>query len=235
MRILSILHPGGGHSGVLGRRAAAAAHELVEWNPSAGESVPGTLDEFDALAVFGGGMNVREAESLPWMTAEIELLRDALEQGTPAIGVCLGSPLLASAAGAEVHRASEPEIGWFPVDRTAADDPVLGGLPQRFDAYQWHSYTFELPAGAVELAHSPVCPQAFRLGDAWAVQFHPEVTTAIVDEWIDDYESDPDAVAMAFDPDAARAEARERLPRWNEIGAVLFDGFLAAAAVRSPA
>jgi GMP synthase (glutamine-hydrolysing) len=234
MRVLSILHPGGGNSGVLRSRAAAVAHELVEWNPGAGEPAPGTLDEFDALAVFGGGMNVRDAEALPWMTAEVELLRDALERGTPAIGVCLGSQLLARAAGAEVHRAREPEIGWFPVERAPVEDPVLGGLPLRFDAYQWHSYTFELPAGAVELARSPVCPQAFRLGDAWAVQFHPEVTTAIVDEWIDDYESDPDAVAMGFQPDAARAEASVRLPRWNELGATLFDGFLDAA-VRSPA
>jgi GMP synthase (glutamine-hydrolysing) len=235
MRILSVLHPGGGHSGVLGERAVAAAHELVEWNPGAGEPAPGTLDEFEALAVFGGGQNVRQAGALPWMTAEIELLRDALERGMPAIGVCLGSQLLARAAGAEVHRAREPEIGWYEVERTTVDDPVLGALPPRFDAYQWHSYTFELPAGAVELARSPVCPQAFRLGDAWAVQFHPEVTTAIVDEWIDDYESDPDAVAMGLDPEAARAEAAERLPRWNAIGSALFDGFLAAAAVRSPA
>jgi GMP synthase (glutamine-hydrolysing) len=235
VRILSILHPGGGHSGVLGERAAAAAHELVEWTPAAGEPIPGPLESFDALAVFGGGQNVREAAGLPWMTAEIELLREALERGVPAIGVCLGSQLLAHAAGAEVHRASEPEIGWYPVERTAVEDPVLGGLPPRFDAYQWHSYTFELPVGAVELARSPVCPQAFRLGEAWAVQFHPEVTPEIVDEWIDDYQSDPDAVAMGFDPEAARAEARVRLPRWNAIGATLFDGFLAAAAVRSPA
>jgi GMP synthase (glutamine-hydrolysing) len=235
MRILSILHPGGGHSGVLGLRAAAAAHELVEWTPGAGKPAPGPLDEYDALAVFGGGQNVRQAGALPWMTAEIELLRAALERGMPAIGICLGSQLLARAAGAAIARAPVPEIGWYEVERTTADDSVIGGLPPRFEAYQWHSFAFELPEGAVELARSPVCSQAFRLGNTWAVQFHPEVTPDIVEEWIGDYASDPDAVAMGFDPEVARAEARERLPRWQEIGTVLFDGFLAAATVTSPA
>jgi GMP synthase (glutamine-hydrolysing) len=236
MRLLSVLHPGGGHSGVLGDRARAASVELVEWRPGAGEPLPAPLGEYDALAVFGGGMNVHDVERLPWLLAEIELLREALELGLPVLGVCLGSQLLARAAGAEVRRAATPEIGWLEVERTAAGagDPLLGRLPERFDAYQWHSYAFDLPAGTVELARSPVCPQAFRLGAAWAVQFHPEVTADIVDEWIGDYESDPDAVAMGFDPAAARAQAARRLPRWNQLGAALFDGFLAAA-VRAPA
>jgi GMP synthase (glutamine-hydrolysing) len=237
MRIVSVLHPGGGHSGVLGERARAAGVELVEWRPGAGEPLPGPLTAYDAVAVFGGGMNVHEVDRLPWLAGEIELLREALERGMPVLGVCLGSQLLAHAAGAAVRRAREPEIGWLEVERTAASagDPLLGALPERFEAYQWHSYAFHLPAGAVELARSPVCPQAFRLGAAWGVQFHPEVTAAIVDEWSDDYESDPDAVAAGFDPVAARAEARIRLPRWNAIGATLFDGFLAAVAVTSPA
>jgi len=238
MRILSVLHPGGGHSGVLRECAATSGHELVEWTPGAGEDVPGPLADFDALAVFGGAMNVTERDRLPWMTGEIELIRDALATRMPVIGVCLGAQLLAAAAGGEVYRVESPEIGWYDVERlpASAGDPVLGALPERFLAYQWHSYACRLPAGAVELARSPVCSQAYVIGgNAWAVQFHPEVTPDVLDQWFDEFDQDPDAVRMGLDGAAARAELPDRLGPWNEIGRTLFGGWLEAAAVRAPA
>jgi GMP synthase-like glutamine amidotransferase len=239
MRILSVLHPGGGHSGLLRDAAAAGGHELVEWTPGDGEPLPGALGDFDGLAVFGGGMNVGDQDRLPWLTGEVELLRDALEARMPVLGICLGAQLLAAAAGGEVHRVEAPEIGWLEVERlpAGAADPVLGALPARFTAFQWHSFACRMPTGAVELARSPVCPQAFVLGDyAWAVQFHPEVTPDILEEWIEDYDSDPDAVRLGFDPDAALAEVPQRIGPWNAIGRELFGAWLAAAErVRSPA
>ena len=239
MRVLGVRHPGGGTCGLLADRCEAGGHELVEWSPGAGEPMPAPAAEFDAIAVFGCGMNVRDAERLPWMRAEIELLRDALHNRVPVLGVCLGSQLLAFAAGAEVRRSPSPEIGWFDVSRTPEGelDPLLGRLPARFLAYEWHSYAFALPAGSVMLAYSAACAQAFRLGEyAWGVQFHPEVVPEIVREWALDYESDADAIAMGFDPAAHIAEAAERLPAWMEIGRTLFEGFLraASAAPRPP-
>jgi GMP synthase-like glutamine amidotransferase len=237
MRVLGIRHPGGGTCGLLAERCDADGHDLAEWIPGAGEPMPAPLAEFGAVAVFGGGMNVRDAERLPWMRAEVELLREALQTGVPALGVCLGAQLLAFAAGAEVRRSPSPEIGWFDVARTEAGaaDPLLGRLPARFLAYEWHSYAFALPAGAVELAFSAACPQAFRLGDrSWGVQFHPEVVPEIVEEWALDYRSDPDAIAMGFDPPAHIAEAAERLPAWMDLGRELFEGFLATAASAGP-
>ena len=239
MRVLGVRHPGGGTCGLLADRCEAGGHDLVAWMPGAGEPMPAPPAEFDAVAVFGGGMNVRDVDRLPWLRAEIELLRDVLQERTPVIGICLGAQLLASAAGAEVRRSPSPEIGWFDVARTeeGALDPLLGSLPARFLAYEWHSYTFALPAGSVELARSAACPQAFRLGDyAWGVQFHPEVVPEIVREWAMDYRSDPDAIAMGFDPPAHIAEATERLPAWMEIGRTLFEAFLttASAALRAP-
>ena len=237
MRVLGIRHPGGGTCGLLAERCDADGHELAEWMPGAGEPMPDPLDAFDAIAVFGGGMNVRDTDRLPWMRAEVELLRDALQTGLPALGICLGAQLLAAAAGAEVRRSPSPEIGWFDVARTAdgAADPLLGRLPARFLAYEWHSYAFARPAGAVELARSAACSQAFRLGDtAWAVQFHPEVVSEIVEEWALDYRSDADAIAMGFDPPAHIAEAAERLPAWMDIGRELFAAFLVTAASAAP-
>jgi GMP synthase (glutamine-hydrolysing) len=229
MRILGVLHPNGGHAGLLRERAAAAGHELVEWAADQGAPRP---DGVDAIAVFGGGMNVVDADRLPWLRDELDLLAGALDAGTPVIGVCLGAQLLATAAGAPVRRAARPEIGWFEVERTSAgaEDPLLAALPASFTAYQWHSWTFTVPDGAVELARSAVCPQAFRLGEhAWGVQFHPEVTPDILDAWIDDADADPDAIAQGYEGDAARAPLAERLPAWNAIGRALFDAWLVAA------
>jgi GMP synthase-like glutamine amidotransferase len=237
MRVLSVLHPGGGLRGVLAQRARAAGHEVVEWSPGAGEAMPEPLSAFDALAVFGGGQNLRDAGRLPWLGAEIELIRDALADELPVVGVCLGSQLLAAAAGAEVRRVSTPEIGWYELERTAAgaEDPLFGALPARFSAYEWHSYAWELPRGAVELARSPVCAQAFRLRTAWGLTFHPEVTEDVVVAWGADYLEDPDAVALGIDPEAATAEALARLPEWNRIGTLLFDGWVRAASAAAPA
>ena len=116
--------------------------------------------------------------------------------------------LLARAAGAWVGPLPVPEIGWFDVELTAAgvDDPVLGALPRTFSALQWHHYTYGVPEGAVELARSEACTQAFRLGEAcWGVQFHPEVTQSQLDGWIVDTTDPPP------DPDRLRAETVEHI------------------------
>src|SRR5437899_12617562 len=124
-----------------------------------------------------------------------------LERRTPVRGCCRGVERLARAPGSCVGRMrAGPEIGWLDVELTEAGaaDPVVGSLPQRFEALQWHHYTYGLPAGAVELARSAVCTQAFRLGDAcWGVQFHPEVTQAQLAGWLVDA-SDPPPTAEAL-------------------------------------
>ena len=138
------------------------------------------------------------------------------------MGVCLGAQLIARAAGARVFRATEPEVGWLPVEVTGAgrSDPVASALPPSFEAFQWHHYTHDLPDGAVELARSPVCLQAFRLERAWGVQFHPEVRAAQVESWLAE---DPDDVA---DPPALREATRERIEGWNDLGRGLCTAFL---------
>ena len=236
MRILSILHPGGGHSGVLAGRAEAAGHRLDEWTPATEDAPPEAPESYDGLVVLGGAMNVAEADRRPYLRREIELLAESLRRGQAVLGICLGSQLLATAAGASVHRARRPEIGWRDAELSsaAAADRVVGALPRRFTAFQWHSYAFEIPFGAVELARNEVCPQAYRLGEcAWGVQFHPEVTEEILAGWFASYDVDPDAVAMGFDPHSANAELPGRLPHWNRLGGTLFDAFMATVTARA--
>ena len=163
----------------------------------------------------------------PWLNEESLWLQQVLDRHTPVLGVCLGVQLLARAAGAWVGRMPEgPEIGWHAVDLTEAGaaDPVVGALPPRFEALQWHHHTYALPAGAVELARSASCTQAFRLGEAcWGVQFHPEVTAAQLVGWIADAEDPPP------DPESLRVETAEKIGTWNELGQTLCGAFLEQA------
>ena len=229
MKLLGIIHGEGARSGIFGEVAEEQGHILEEWSPAWDRPLPRPLDDYDAVFVFGGAMHADQDDHHPWLRDETFLLQRILDLRVPVMGVCLGAQLLARAAHAPIGPASRPEIGWFPVELTedAADDPVLSRLPERFEAFQWHYYTYGLPAGAVELARSEVCTQAFRLGDvAWAVQFHPEVTIQQVEQWIVDASDPPPAGSE----EALRAESRDKIAGWNELGRTLCGAFLEAAA-----
>ncbi len=182
---------------------------------------PGEPLDYDAVLVLGGAMNVDEGDEHPWLHAERKLIGELLERQVPLVGLCLGSQMVAAAAGAVPRRAPRPEIGWHTVELTEAgrDDPLLGPLGPSFEAFQWHSYEFPLPPGAVALARSEVCLQAARIGEAaWAIQFHPEVTAADALHWTADYESDPDAVRIGIDPTALALEIEAKIEAFNELG-----------------
>ena len=238
MRILSVIHGTNARAGVFGEEALAEGHELDEKSFALGDP-PDDAERYDGVLVFGGSMNVHELDGHPWIPDEARYVERALERGVPVFGVCLGSQLLGAVAGAEVSRAPRPEIGWFDVQTTsdAPFDPLLRDLPERFTAYQWHSYQCELPVGATALAENPVCLQAYRLGDApaWGTQFHAEVTREICESWNARYDTDPDAVAQGFDPEVERTRVADEIGRWNELGRRLMRGFLSVAAERAGA
>ncbi|MDQ3992495.1 MAG: type 1 glutamine amidotransferase [Actinomycetota bacterium] len=226
MRVLALVHGENVGPSLFGDVVSQLGHELDLWNTTDGSPPPRPLDGFDAVLAFGGRMHPNEFDEYPWLRDEDELLRDVVARGKPVFGVCLGGQLLAQAAGARVRPAAEPEHGWTEVEltRAAAEDPVFRALPERFHAFQSHSYAFEVPSGATELARNGCCPQAFRLGDrAWGIQFHPEVTAAQIDRWLADR-------GVELDVETLRAETRERIGAWNEIGRTLCGAFLEAAA-----
>ncbi len=222
MNVLALIHGEKVRAGVFEDVVAGRGHVLEEWSLAWDRPLPRPLDDYGAVLVFGGAMHADQDDRHPWLREENMFLERLLDLRMPVLGVCLGAQLLAKAAHAPVGPAPEPEIGWVRVELTeaAADDPVLGRLPESFDAFQWHYYTYGVPAGGEELARSRVCTQAFRLGDGvWGVQFHPEVTLAQVEDWLDDKEHVP------VDREVLRAETRERIRAWNDVGRTLCGAF----------
>ncbi len=234
MRVLSLIHGVNAHAGVFGDAVRDAGHELHQASYALDQRPSGPVAEYDALMVFGGSMNTHEEDRHPWLRDEKETIRHALDAGVPVFGVCLGSQLLSEVTGGEVERSDVSEIGWHEVELTpeAAHDPIFSRLPERFPTYQWHSYRSSLPPTGVELARNDVCLQAYRVGDsAWGIQFHAEVTRENAEFWISRYDTDPAAVELGFDPEAARQELADRIGDWNRIGRTLAGGFVAHVGV----
>jgi GMP synthase (glutamine-hydrolysing) len=226
VRVLSVTHGPSVPGGVFDEVAEAAGHELERWVVPLG-GAPQPAASYDAIMVFGGSMHPDQDARHAWLEREESFLRDALEGAVPVVGVCLGAQMLARAAGAWVGPAPEPEIGWFDVELTAAgrDDPVLGVLPPRTEAFEWHSYTFAVPETATELARSALCTQAFRAGSrAWGVQFHAEVTFPMVQAWTAEEDDELPVPVEEF-----LAETERRIDEWNGHGRRLAAAFLDAA------
>lgn len=225
MRVLSITHGPTVPGGVFDEEVEARGHELERWVVPLGGAPRNA--SCDAVMVFGGSMHPDQDERFAWLAREADLLARLLDEDVPVLGVCLGAQLVARAAGAEVRPATKPEIGWHEIELTPAgvDDPVLGTLPPRTHAFQWHSYTYDLPGGAVELARSEVSSQAFRRGSAWGIQFHAEVTRAMVDAWVVE-----DGDELPMPAGELLAETSERIAAWNESGRRLCAAFLDEAA-----
>jgi GMP synthase-like glutamine amidotransferase len=206
------------------------------------QGVPEKLgEECSALIVMGGPMGVYEQEKFPWIAGELALIREAIETARPVLAVCLGSQLLAAAAGANVYKGeADTEIGWGQIKLTPEghEDPLARFLanPATGDAttvFQWHGDTFDLPPGAVLLATSTRYPQqAFRSGRvAYGFQFHFEITEQIVRHWAQLWHRQMAAEGVTADD--LFSGLKEHLPVLNRRGEEIVRAF-GALIVASP-
>lgn len=149
---------------------------------------------------------------------EATLMRRAVDADVPVLGLCFGGQMLARVLGAEVYRSEESEIGWLPV---RSHDPEL--VPEG-PWFQWHFDTFAAPPGATVIAETDVGPQAFVAGRSLGLQFHPEVTTQIMDDWVRVYRHELDADGV--DPDALLEETHRRAEESRRNAMQLFERYL---------
>lgn len=182
-----------------------------------GEDLPGALSGYNALIILGGPMNVYEEESYPYLRDVDLLIKEAVKKGLPVLGICLGGQLIAKSLGAPVTRNPVREIGWYKLRLTPEGlrSPLFTGLPEEFPVFQWHGDTFTLPDGATHLATTTGCAnQAFSYGgNVFALQFHLEVTSEIINTWADDY---ADELEEFGGPGAAGRMVAETGAIWKE-------------------
>jgi GMP synthase-like glutamine amidotransferase len=156
-------------------------------------------------------------DSKQFVTREAELMRRAIDADVPILGLCFGGQMLARVLGAEVYRSNTSEIGWLPV---RSKDPEL--VPHG-PWFQWHFDVFTEPPGAEVIADTDVGPQAFVAGRSLGLQFHPEVTQEIMDDWVRVYRHELDADGV--DPDELLDETHRVIGQSNRMARALFDRF----------
>jgi len=173
--------------------------------------------EYDLLIPLGSELAAYD-DTVPWIEREKQLLERAVAADVPVLGICFGGQLLARVLGGRCYRAEGSEIGWLPV-RTRDPDLVPEG-----PWFQWHFDTFTAPPGSTILAETELGPQAYVAGRSLGVQFHPEVTPQIMEDWVRVYRHELDADGV--DPDALLAETYERAAAARASSRRLLDTYL---------
>jgi GMP synthase (glutamine-hydrolysing) len=186
-------------------------------------------DEVGALVILGGPMAVHEEENYPFLRLEKTIIRTAVKEGIPILGICLGAQLIAAATGAEVYRGNIQEIGWLPISVSLDGqmDPLLGYLPGKPTVFQWHGDGFDLPKGAKRLASSLYYQnQAFRIGkNIYGLQFHLEVTPTMIERWMNQRGKELAQIPY-ISPDKIQVDTDSYSPTSKYYGERFFSEFL---------
>jgi GMP synthase-like glutamine amidotransferase len=157
--------------------------------------------EYDLVVSLGSEFAAFD-DTKPFVPREARLMRRAIDADVPVLGLCFGGQMLARVLSAELFRSEQSEIGWLPVRTT---DPEL--VPEG-PWFQWHFDSFTAPPGSTVIAETDVGPQAFVAGRSLGLQFHPEVTPQIMDDWVREYRHELDGDGV--DPDALLEETNRR-------------------------
>ena len=182
-QILVVLHQELSTPGRVGRLLRERGYHLDIRRPCIGEPLPTHLDAHDGVVIFGGPMSAND--DLDFIKREIDFIGTVLKADKPYLGLCLGGQMMARHLGERVyqHHEGRAEMGYYPIAPTPAGDALCKtAFPRR--VYQWHREGFDLPRGAQLLASGDDFEvQACQLGKAFAFQFHPEVTYAMICRW----------------------------------------------------
>lgn len=182
--VVVVLHQAHSNPGHVGQWLRMRGYVLDVRRPRFGDPLPESLERHAGAIIFGGPMSANDNED--YIKQETEWIGVALREKKPFLGICLGAQMLARHLGARVyeHPDRHVEIGYHPIRPTPHSRRFGGGWPEK--VYHWHREGFDCPHGATLLATAdgPFETQAVIYGDsAVGVQFHPEITYAMVNRW----------------------------------------------------
>jgi GMP synthase-like glutamine amidotransferase len=159
--------------------------------------------DYDVIVPLGASWSVYDDRlRRGWVGAEMQMVRAAADAGIPTLGVCFGGQLIAQTFGGSVARAEVPEVGWYDV---VSDDEDLVPSGRWFE---WHFDRWTVPPGATEIARTTNSSQAFVLGKALALQFHPELDRALLEGWLA-ADRNGEVVSTGVSPDELRSATTE--------------------------
>lgn len=217
MRVLAIQHNDTELPGLVGQRARQRGL-AVETLTVSDDVVYPDPRRFDAIIPLGAPESVRDTH-VAWIPRELDMLHRAVEHDVPVLGICFGGQMLAHVLGGEVRRGDAPEVGWTEVETL---DPELISAQTWFEL---HFDVFSVPPGGRELARNDAGPQAFAAGSHLGVQFHPEMTPAILAVWLSRWRSLFDELGV--DVDALVCETHQRQHEARAATDRLVDAWLA--------
>lgn len=198
--------------GLIGDAFVAAGYDVSELvvvpkerfrSPDVAVTFP-PASEYDAVAFFGAAWSVYDTAAIPWISDEIAYARSLISLGVPTLGICFGGQMLAAAVGGSVSRAPIPEVGWLSV---ASDTSAEPGLIDAGPWLSWHFDRFSVPPEVPVVARTALANQAFVHGRTLGLQFHPEVTDAVLESWLGSGGGDQLA-ELGVDPQALIEQSR---------------------------
>ena len=236
-RVLFIEHDYVSLGGPIWRQFTARGYEIVRFNivdqehattPNVTVEWPNLL-EYDVIVPMGSPWGAWDDATIGnWLLPEIKHLKAAHDAGVPILGICFGGQLMARVLGGSVAPAPQAEIGWHVI---VSDDE---SLISRGPWMQFHYDRFVVPPGAVEIARSPLAPQAFTMGRTLGLQFHPEMDPEVLEAWFAKSNGEKaEAAAAGLDVAILRAQTKYESEFSNRRAAALVDGFLDTIATRS--
>jgi GMP synthase-like glutamine amidotransferase len=176
-----------------------------------------SLDGIDSVIIFGSFTHAYDERTRAWVEKEMDFIREIRDRGTPFLGICFGAQLLAEVLGGKTVKAPAIEAGMISFTTTASCPVATGPW------FSWHNDKVELPADVEVLAENEMAPQVFKSGNSLGVQFHPEVTTELMEEWL---RVGGNELVGKLNPDEFRRQWNEGGQTAQRHGRELIDWFL---------